>query len=72
MGFVKDELAEPNQIVKGVIIGLEDDLRIRRALSVTNNIEYYRYEVSFKLNKQWKKFGTEFTLSGTLHKGQIS
>jgi restriction system protein len=52
MGFVKDELAEPNQIVKGVIIGLEDDLRIRRALSVTNNIEYYRYEVSFKLNKQ--------------------
>ena len=52
MGFVKEELAEPNQIVKGVIIGLEDDLRIRRALSVTNNIEYYRYEVSFKLNKQ--------------------
>jgi len=52
MGFVKDELAEPNQTVKGVIIGLEDDLRIRRALSVTNNIEYYRYEVSFKLNKQ--------------------
>ena len=52
MGFVKDELAEPNQMVKGVIIGLEDDLRIRRALSVTHNIEYYRYEVSFKLNKQ--------------------
>jgi restriction system protein len=52
MGFVKDELAEPNQIVNGVIIGLEDDLSIRRALSVTNNIEYYRYEVSFKLNKQ--------------------
>ena len=52
MGFVKEELAEPNQMVKGVIIGLEDDLRIRRALSVTNNIEYYRYEVSFKLNKQ--------------------
>ena len=51
MGFVKDELAESNQIVKGVIIGLEDDLRIRRALSVTNNIEYFRYEVSFKLNR---------------------
>ena len=52
MGFVKEELAGPNQTVKGVIIVLEDDLRIRRALSVTNNIEYYRYEVSFKLNKQ--------------------
>jgi restriction system protein len=52
MGFVKEEPTESNQIVKGVIIGLEDYLRIRRALSVTNNIEYYRYEVSFKLNRQ--------------------
>jgi restriction system protein len=51
MGYVKEELAEPNQEVKGVIIGLEDDLRIKRALSVTNNIEFYRYQVSFKLFK---------------------
>lgn len=51
MGFVKEELAEDNQQVKGVIIGLEDDLRIRRALSVTSNIEFYRYQVSFKLFK---------------------
>lgn len=49
MGYVKDELAEPNQIVKGIIIGLEDDNKIRRALSVTLNIEFYRYQVSFKL-----------------------
>lgn len=51
MGFVLEELAEKNQMVKGVIIALEDDLRIRRALSVTTNIEFYRYEVSFKLFK---------------------
>ena len=51
MGFVKGELAEDNQTVKGVIIALEDDLRIKRALSVTNNIEFYRYQVSFKLFK---------------------
>ena len=51
MGYVKDELAESNQEVKGVIIGLEDDVRIKRALSVTNNIESYRYQVSFKLFK---------------------
>lgn len=51
MGYVKEELAEQNQQVKGVIIGLEDDLRIKRALSVTNNIEFYRYQVSFKLFK---------------------
>lgn len=36
---------------KGAIIALEDDLRIRRALSVAQNIEFYRYQLSFKLNK---------------------
>jgi len=51
MGYVKDELAEADQRVKGVIIALEDDLRIRRALSVAQNIEFYRYQLSFKLNK---------------------
>lgn len=51
MGYVKEELAEENQQVKGVIIALVDDLRLRRALSVTNNIEFYRYQVSFKLIK---------------------
>jgi restriction system protein len=51
MGFVKEELAEENQMVKGVIIGLEDDLKIKRALSVTTNIDFYRYQVSFKLFK---------------------
>lgn len=51
MGFVKEELAEENQVVKGVIIALEDDLRIKRALAVTNNIEFFRYQISFKLFK---------------------
>ena len=51
MGYVLEELAEENQIVKGVIIGLDDDLKIKRALKVTNNIEFYRYQVNFKLFK---------------------
>jgi restriction system protein len=51
MGFALEELAEEGQTVKGVIIALEDDIRIRRALAVTQNIEFYRYEVSFKLFK---------------------
>ena len=51
MGFVLEELAEKGQVVKGIIIALDDDLRIRRALSVANNIEFYRYQVSFKLFK---------------------
>ena len=49
MGFVLEELAEDGQTVKGVIIALDDDTRIRRALAVTNNIEFYRYQVSFNL-----------------------
>jgi len=52
MGYVKEELAENNQLVKGAIIALDDDLRIKRALSVTSNIDFYRYEISFKLKKQ--------------------
>jgi restriction system protein len=51
MGYVMETLAEKGQSVKGVIIGLEDDIRIRRALSVARNIEFYRYQVSFKLFK---------------------
>ena len=52
MGFVQEELCAVGQTVKGVIIALEDDTRIRRALSVTTNIDFYRYEVNFKLRKQ--------------------
>ena len=51
MGFVKDELVEPGQTVRGVIIGLDDDKRIQRALSVTQGIDFYKYEVNFKLHK---------------------
>lgn len=51
MGYVLEELAEKNQKVKGVILALDDDLRIRRALAVTANIEFYRYQISFKLFK---------------------
>lgn len=49
MGFVMQELAEPNQAVRGVIIALEDDQRMRRALAMTPLIDFYRYQISFKL-----------------------
>lgn len=51
MGYVNEELAEDGQTVKGIIIALEDDQRIRRALSITPSISFYRYQVSFKLLK---------------------
>ncbi len=49
MSFVKEELAEDGQTVSGAIIAHEDDQRIRRALAMTPNIAFYRYQVSFKL-----------------------
>lgn len=51
MGYVKDELANSGQQVKGLILALEDDLKLRRALSVAHNIEFYRYQVNFKMVK---------------------
>jgi restriction system protein len=51
MGYVLEELVETGQSVRGVIIALEDDVRIRRALKVASNIDFYLYQVSFKLHK---------------------
>jgi restriction system protein len=51
MGYVQEELAETGQSVSGVIIALDDDQRIRRALAVAPSINFYRYQISFKLLK---------------------
>jgi len=51
MGYVKDELIEEGQSVKGMIIGFEGDLKLKRALSIASDIEFYRYSVDFKLIK---------------------
>lgn len=51
MGYAAQELAEPNQKVRGAIIALDDDKRIRRALAVSPNIDFFRYQVSFRLTK---------------------
>ncbi|MEX2217073.1 MAG: endonuclease NucS domain-containing protein [Phycisphaeraceae bacterium] len=49
MGYVQEELAEVGQTVKGIIIALDDDQRIRRALSMIPTVDFYRYSISFKL-----------------------
>lgn len=51
MGFVKDQIAEADQSVEGVIIALEDDQKLKWALMAVPNISFYRYQVSFKLVK---------------------
>lgn len=54
MSYVKEELAEPDQSVQGVIIALEDDPKLKRAISMVPSIDFYRYAVSFRLIKGGK------------------
>lgn len=56
MGYVKEELSEPTQKVRGMIIGLDADIRLKRALSVCSDIEFYRYQIDFKLIKDGNTF----------------
>ena len=51
MGYVQQVLADTDQSVRGAIIALDDDKRIKRALAVVPNVSFYRYQVSFKLLK---------------------
>ncbi|OAF17409.1 endonuclease NucS domain-containing protein [Bradyrhizobium neotropicale] len=51
MGYVKEEIAEPDQIVEGAIIALDDDKKLRWALAAVPNVSFYRYEIRFKLVK---------------------
>jgi len=49
MSFVQEMLAEKDQSVHGIVIALEDDQKIRRALAMVSNIRFCRYQVNFKL-----------------------
>ena len=51
MGYISSEVAESDQTVRGCIIALEDDQRIRNALRIVDNIEFYKYEINFNLSK---------------------
>lgn len=51
MGFVQESLLEEGQQVRGAIIAMEDDQRLRRALAVIPTVGFFRYEISFKLVK---------------------
>ena len=54
MGIIKDEKAtpeQPNPHVRGVIIGLDNDPKLRYALSVVPDISFYKYKVSVSLVK---------------------
>jgi len=51
MGYVQDELAEDDQTVRGAVIALANHHKLDRALEMVPTVDFYRYEVSFKLVK---------------------
>ena len=50
MGFVKRELATSGESVQGVVIALDDDLKLRNALSMVPSVGFFRYQIEFKLH----------------------
>ena len=51
MGYIKNNIATNNENVKGCIIATEEDQGLKNALSVTPDIDFYKYQVNFSLNK---------------------
>ena len=50
MGYIKHSLATNSEKVKGMIIALDEDTNLKDALSVTNDIDFMKYEIDFKLS----------------------
>lgn len=52
MGYLQSsDFCANGERVRGVIIGSTEDAKIRHALKVTNNIEFFVYEMQFNLKK---------------------
>jgi len=50
MSYVSEALADDGQTVRGAIIALDDDPRLKRALAmVGGTVDFYRYKVDFRL-----------------------
>ena len=48
---VVEVIADPEQTVRGIVIALDDDKKLRRALARVSSVEFYSYKVDFKLVK---------------------
>jgi Endonuclease NucS C-terminal domain len=51
MGWIKENLAEPNQEVKGIIIAKRISADLRLATSSVAGVELFEYELSIRLNR---------------------
>jgi hypothetical protein len=51
MGWVNDNLANTDQMVRGIVIAKESDEKMQYALKMVQNIDLYLYNVSFNLRR---------------------
>lgn len=51
MGFINKHVAKNGENVRGIIIANEEDQGLRNALSMTKNIEFFKYKINFSLGK---------------------
>ncbi len=51
MGYIKKELATNDEKVKGCIIGTQEDRNLVNAISMVPDIDFYRYNINFSLNR---------------------
>ncbi len=51
MGYIKKELSKNDEKVKGCIIGTQEDKNLINAISMVPDIDFYRYNINFSLNK---------------------
>lgn len=52
MGWVKDNLAEGEEELRGVIIAAEADQKLKYAVSMVPNVEFFTYSVKFDLQQE--------------------
>ena len=49
MGWINEKLAKNDEQVEGLIIARDEDEKLRYALTMTQNVRFYRYKVNFEL-----------------------
>ena len=51
MGYIKNNLADENESVKGCIVAHQADTGLKNALSAIDSIDFYEYSIEFIMNK---------------------
>ena len=51
MGYIKNNLADENESVKGCIVANQADAGLKNALSAIDSIDFYEYSIEFIMNK---------------------